>query len=100
LPEDVEHAGFVEHLAVLLGGEEAGDQRVDADVLVRPLAGEVAGEVVDGGLGERVGEDAREGIESEDGAKTLIEGPCLDTPGAFSISKALWMLPGLLLLLR
>jgi hypothetical protein len=53
LAEDVEHAGFIEHLAVLLGGKEAGDQRVDPDVLVRPLAGEVAGEVVHGGLGER-----------------------------------------------
>ena len=37
MAEDVEHAGLVEHLAVLLGGEEAGDERIDADVLVGPF---------------------------------------------------------------
>ena len=69
LAQNIEHAGLIEHLAVLLGGEEARDQGVHADVLVRPLAGEVAGEVVDGGLGKRVGENARERIEAGNGAE-------------------------------
>ncbi len=69
MAEDVEDAGFVEDLAVLFGGEEAGDEGVDADVLVGPFAGEVACEVMDGGFGGGVGEDAGERIESGDGAE-------------------------------
>lgn len=90
LAEDVEHAGFIEHLAVLLGGEEAGDEGVDPDVLVRPLAGEVAGEIVDRGLGKRVGEDAGQRIQAGDrseiddrcGARFLDEVLSEDLAGA------------------
>ena len=73
LAEDVEHAGFVEDLAVLFGGEETWDEGVDADVLVTPFAGEVASEIVDGGLRERIGEDAREGVRPEIEPRLIIE---------------------------
>src|SRR5690606_36360298 len=49
-----------EDLAVLLGGEEAGDEDVDASLRGRPFAGEVKGEIVDGALRGGVGDDARE----------------------------------------
>ena len=49
-----------EHFAVLLGGEKAGHEDVDAHVLHRPFAREIFREVVDGGFRGRIGEHARE----------------------------------------
>lgn len=68
MAQDFEDAGLIEDFAVLLGREESGDQSIDADVLVAPFAGQVAGQVVDCGLRHRVGEDAREWVEAGDGA--------------------------------
>ncbi len=48
----------------MFGGKKSGDDGIDADFVGGPFAGEIAGEIVHGGLGERVGEDAGEGIES------------------------------------
>ncbi len=50
------------------GGEESGDEGVDADVVLCPCAGEVFGEVVDGGFGRRVGADAGNGHGAGHGA--------------------------------
>lgn len=58
-----------EDFAVLFGGEEAGDEDVDPDVVGGPLAGEIFGEVVHGRLAGGVGEDAGEGDDAGHGAE-------------------------------
>lgn len=68
MPEDFSHAAFVEDGPVLLGWEEAGDEGVDPDIPIGPFPGEVAGQVVDRGLGAGVGKDPGEGVQAGDGA--------------------------------
>lgn len=65
---DIGDAVFGKDLAILFGGEEAGDDGIHADVVGGPFAGEVFGEVMDGGLGHGVGEDAGEGYEAGHGS--------------------------------
>ena len=62
-------AVFGEDFAILLGGEEAGDEGIDADAERCPLAGEVFAEVMDGSLGHGVGEHAAERGETGHGAE-------------------------------
>ena len=60
---------FGEDFAILFGGEEAGDEGVDADADWGPFAGEVLAEVVHGGLRHGVGEDPAERGEAGHGAE-------------------------------
>lgn len=77
---DVIDALLVENLAVLLGGEEAGAEDVDADVFGCVFAGEVLREVDNGGFGGGIGEDAGKGqvrgdaADVEDGAAVRLCG--------------------------
>ena len=49
-----------EELAVLLGGEKAGEDGVYADAAGGPFAGEELRDLVDAALGDAVGEDTGE----------------------------------------
>src|SRR5674476_608687 len=60
VPEDCAHAILREEPAVLFGREEAGDDRVDPDVVRRKLSRQVPRDDVDTGLRDRVGQDARQ----------------------------------------
>ena len=69
VPHDGLHAVAGEDFAVLFGREKARDEGVDPDLLGRPFAGEVLGQVVEGTFGGAICENAREGIEAGDGAE-------------------------------
>ena len=59
-PRGVGAVGVHQQGAVLLGGEEAGAEGVDPHPARCPLAGQELRQVQHGGLGRRVGDDARE----------------------------------------
>ena len=51
MAEDFRDSRFVKDLPVLLGWEEARDERIHANITVGPLARDVAREIVNGSLG-------------------------------------------------
>ena len=60
VPHDFRDPLGLKNLAILLGGKKSGHQHVDAHAMRRPLARKVQRQVVDGALGRRVGEHARQ----------------------------------------